>query len=221
MLFADKFKKNEYPTPDMARILKATSVVGAKALKTSSSAAKEVRSSLECLDEDSIGKGAEEEAFPKVEKGKEAKGKEKAPDEPQKKRKLIHINSSSRKFGTTVSHSSKGVVPPSKLMESAMKGVKVEMVRKAEEEEALEEAAQEVAEKEEEAVEVLKRPRPTRTSGKSVSFLEERQEELALPCWRPCHLKSEVPQQTSTVSGRTDGKLIPPPAMSLTLPRPW
>lgn len=36
LLVADKFKKKEYPTPDIASILKVTSTVGAKTLMHSS-----------------------------------------------------------------------------------------------------------------------------------------------------------------------------------------
>lgn len=92
----------------MASILKATSTVRAKALKPSSCAAKEVRGRLECLSKDHAGKGTEEEVSPIPEKGKEDRGKEKAMNEPQKKVKLVHINRSLGKFGTSVSHSSKG-----------------------------------------------------------------------------------------------------------------
>lgn len=77
LLLVDMFKKNEYPTLDMASILKTTSTVGAKALKLSSCTAKEVRGRLECLSKDYAGKGIEEEVPPMPEKGKE-----KATDEP-------------------------------------------------------------------------------------------------------------------------------------------
>lgn len=52
-----------------------------------------------------------------------------------------------------MSHSSKGAPPSPKLIESAMKAVKVEMVQRAKEEEAHEEAAIEATEKEVEAAE--------------------------------------------------------------------
>lgn len=48
-LFVDKFKKREYPTLDMAFIMKATSTVSARALKPSSKGAKEVRNKFDRL----------------------------------------------------------------------------------------------------------------------------------------------------------------------------
>lgn len=97
----------------MARILKATATAGAKALKLSSSTAKDVRGKLECLSKGSSGKGVGKEAPPRTDKGKEARGKEKVPNEPQKKRSWVHSSGSSTiKFGTTVSHSSKADPPP-------------------------------------------------------------------------------------------------------------
>lgn len=78
LLLADKFKKREYPTLDMAPILKVTMTVGAKALKPSSGTVKEVRSKLEQLIKDHSDR-AIEEAPPKS-----YPGKEKALEEPQK-----------------------------------------------------------------------------------------------------------------------------------------
>lgn len=62
-LFADKFKKNEYPTLDMASILTAILTVGARALKPSFGDAKEVRNKLECLSKDHDDRGVEEAAL--------------------------------------------------------------------------------------------------------------------------------------------------------------
>lgn len=57
--------------------------------------------------------------------------------EPHKKRKLVHSSGSSTiKFGTILSYSGKANPPSQKLMESTMKAVKVEMVRRAEDKEA-------------------------------------------------------------------------------------
>lgn len=66
----------------MANILKATSTVGAKALKPRSSAKKEVRDILEHLSKDNTKNRTKEEVPPRSDKSKEDRGKEKAPDEP-------------------------------------------------------------------------------------------------------------------------------------------
>lgn len=161
----------------MASILRATSTVGAKPLKSSSSRAKEVRGKLERLSKDNIPRGSGEEAPKKSEKAKEPRGKEKVPDDSHKKRRLVYVTSSSGKFGTLVSHSSKDAPPQPKLLDSAMEVVKVEMVRKAEAEEAMEEAVRRAAE---EAKEEATKQRPAKTQGKSPNFLTGHDEVLAL-----------------------------------------
>lgn len=60
LLPIDKFKKNQYPTLDVASILKASSTVGPKALKPSFSSDKHVRGKLDCLSKESTGKDADE-----------------------------------------------------------------------------------------------------------------------------------------------------------------
>ncbi|XP_022850772.1 uncharacterized protein LOC111372622 [Olea europaea var. sylvestris] len=113
MASRDKFKKKEYPAPNMASILKATSTAKARPLKP----------------------GALEEATPqRPEKSKEPRGKEKVPEET-KKRKLVHISSSAGKFGTSVSHRAEQTAEP-KLLAAASKAIKMEMVREVEAEEA-------------------------------------------------------------------------------------
>lgn len=59
----------------MASILKATSTMGAMALKPSSSAVKHMRGKLESLNKESIKKGADEAPL-RAEKSKIDKGKE-------------------------------------------------------------------------------------------------------------------------------------------------
>lgn len=135
MSLADKFKRSEYPIPKMASILKATLTMGPRAWNPSSEAAKEVRIKLERLSKEHANKGVEK-APQKSDQGREERGKGKALDEPQKKRKLIHSNDSSVKFGMTTSHSSKGTPPLPKLMDSAMNALKIVMVRQANEEAA-------------------------------------------------------------------------------------
>lgn len=159
----------------MASLLRATSTVGASPLKPNSNATKEARGKLERLSKEHTPRGFVEEAPQRTKKSKEPGDKEKVPKGSQKKRKLVHITSSSRKFGTSVSHSSKDA-PPSKLLDSAMKAIKVELVRRADGEEAREEAAKRASEK---AEEETKKKKPTRTQGKSPSFLARRKEELA------------------------------------------
>ncbi|XP_022872417.1 uncharacterized protein LOC111391430 [Olea europaea var. sylvestris] len=171
MASRDKFKKREYPAPDMATILKATTTVKARPLKLGSSGAKEVQDRVERLSKDSTPKASEEGAPQRQEKLKEPRGKEKVPEEA-KRRKLVHITSSSGKFGTSVSHEAKST-GESKLLASASKAIKIEMVREAEAEEAREDAAKRAA-KEEAA-----KQKPVREKGKSPSFLAGREETLA------------------------------------------
>lgn len=103
----------------MVSILKATSTMRARALKLSFETAMEVRSKLEYLNKDHADKGVEE-AHHKYHKSDWGKGK--ALEDAHKKRKLIHNSGSfSVKYGTTVSHLSKVVPPPPKLMEFTMK----------------------------------------------------------------------------------------------------
>ncbi|XP_022881033.1 axoneme-associated protein mst101(2)-like [Olea europaea var. sylvestris] len=87
------FKAEEgIPAPDMASILKATSTVKARPLKSGSSGAKEVRGRVEHLSKDSTSR-ASEEGTQRQEKPKEPRGKEKVPEEA-KRRKLVHVTSS-------------------------------------------------------------------------------------------------------------------------------
>lgn len=74
LLPTDKFKKNEYPTLDMACILKASSTVGAKALKPSFSSVKHVRGKPDCLSKESTGKDADE-AFSRPKRAKLTKAR--------------------------------------------------------------------------------------------------------------------------------------------------
>lgn len=143
--------KREYPVPNMPTIMKATTTIGARPLKPGSSGSKEVRGKVEHLSKSNTSQAKEEKDLQR-EKGREPRGKEKVLEESQKKRKLVHITISSRKFGTSVSLVSKDLHQPPKLMDSTIKMVKVEMVRRAEVEEATKEAVRRVAEKEEEAV---------------------------------------------------------------------
>ncbi|XP_022876812.1 uncharacterized protein LOC111395018 [Olea europaea var. sylvestris] len=167
----DKFKRKEYPVSDMASILKATSTVKVRPLKPVSSGAKEVQGRVERLSKDSTSWASKEGTPQRPEKSKEPRGKEKVPEEP-KKRKLVHVSSSSGKFGTSVSHEGKEV-GQLKLLEAASKAIKIEMVRRVEAEEAREEAARRQAEVvEEEAA----KQRPARVQGKSPSFLVKREE---------------------------------------------
>ncbi|XP_022843376.1 uncharacterized protein LOC111366926 [Olea europaea var. sylvestris] len=169
-----KFKRKEYTTPDMAIILKATTTVKARALKPGSSGAKEVRGRVERLSKDSTPKASEEGVSQRQERPKEPWGKEKVPEEA-KRRKLVHVTSSSKKFGTLVSHEAKSTSEP-KLLASASKAIKLEMVREAEAEEAREEAARRAAEA---AEEEAAKQKPVREKGKSPSFLAGREETLA------------------------------------------
>lgn len=66
----------------MANNLKATSTVGAKALKPRSRAKKEVRDRLERLSKDNTKNGTKEDVPPRSDKSKEDRGKGNAPDEP-------------------------------------------------------------------------------------------------------------------------------------------
>lgn len=81
-LLADIYRRVGYPTPDMASILKATSTVGARPLKPSSREAKKVRGKLKCLSKEHMLKGAVEKKAFRKDRSREAKGKEKTPDEP-------------------------------------------------------------------------------------------------------------------------------------------
>ncbi|XP_022845289.1 uncharacterized protein LOC111368283 [Olea europaea var. sylvestris] len=128
----------------MATILKATTTVKARPLKPGSGGAKEVRGRVECLSKDSTPKASKEGA-------------------PQ---------SSSRKFGTSVTHEAKSIGEP-KLLASASKAIKIEMVREAE---AQEEAARRAAEA---AEDETAKQKPLREKGKSPSFLAGREETLA------------------------------------------
>ncbi|XP_022871745.1 uncharacterized protein CG45076-like [Olea europaea var. sylvestris] len=149
---ADKFKKREYPAPDMASILKATSTAKARPLKPGSSGVKEVRGRVERLSKDCTPRASEEASTKRPEKPKEPRGKEKVYEET-KKRKLVHISSSAGKFGTSVSNRAEQT-GESKLLPAASKAIKMEMVREVEAEEAREEAARRAAEAaEEEAAE--------------------------------------------------------------------
>lgn len=81
-VFVDKFKKSEYPTPNMASIIKATSTVGTKAPKPSSSSANDVRSRVEHLSKVQDDRTIEEKALHKSGRGKEDKEKVKSPGAP-------------------------------------------------------------------------------------------------------------------------------------------
>ncbi|XP_022853416.1 uncharacterized protein LOC111374888 [Olea europaea var. sylvestris] len=171
---ADKFKKREYPAPDMASILKATSTAKARPLKPGSSGAKEVRGRVEHLSKDCTPRASEEASTQRPEKPKELRGKEKVSEET-KKRKLVHISSSAGKFGTSVSHRAEQTGEP-KLLDAASKAIKMEMVRELEAEEAREEAARRAAEA---AEEEAAKGKPVREKGKSPNFLAGREDELA------------------------------------------
>ncbi|XP_022865182.1 axoneme-associated protein mst101(2)-like [Olea europaea var. sylvestris] len=174
MASRDKFKKREYPAPDMASILKATSTAKARPLKLGSSGAKEVRGRVERLSKDCTPRASEEATTQRPKKPKEPRGKEKVSEET-KKRKLVHISSSAGKFGTSVSHRAEQT-GELKLLAAASKAIKMEMVREVEAEEARVEAARRAAEAtEEEAA----KEKPVREKGKSPNFLAGREEELA------------------------------------------
>lgn len=113
----------------MASILKATNTVGSKVLRSFSGDGKHVRGKLKCLSKDHPER-SEEEAPQRIDKGKEKM------EEPQKERKLSYGSSSvSGKFGTTIAPAAKQVAPPPlKSMEASTKAVKVEMIRKVNEE---------------------------------------------------------------------------------------
>ncbi|XP_022872741.1 uncharacterized protein LOC111391724 [Olea europaea var. sylvestris] len=168
MASRDKFKKREYPAPDMASILKATSTAKARPLKPESSGAKEVRGRVERLSKDCTPRAMEEASTQRPEKPKE-----KVPEET-KKRKLVHISSSAGKFGTSVSHRAEQTGEP-KLLAAASKAIKIEMVREVEAEEAREEAARRAAEA---AEEEATKERPVREKGKSPNFLAGKEDEL-------------------------------------------
>ncbi|XP_022891702.1 uncharacterized protein LOC111406522 [Olea europaea var. sylvestris] len=170
----DKFKRKEYPAPDMPTILKATTTSKARALKSGSSGAKEVRGKVECLSKDSTPKAPEEGAFQRQERPKEPRSKEKVPEEV-KRRKLVQVTSSSGKFRTSVSHEAKSTGEP-KLLASASKAIKIEMVREAEAEAAKEEAVRRATEA---AEEEAAKQKLAREKGKSPSFLVGREETLA------------------------------------------
>ncbi|XP_022871083.1 uncharacterized protein LOC111390297 [Olea europaea var. sylvestris] len=174
MASRDKFKRREYPAPDMATIIKATTTAKARALKPGSSGAKEVRGKVERFSKDSTPKASEEGASQRQERPKEFRGKEKVPEEV-KRRKLVHVTSSFGKFGTSVSYEAKSTSEP-KLLASASKAIKLEMAREAEAEEAREEAARRVAEAAEEEV---AKQKPIWEKEKSPSFLARREETLA------------------------------------------
>ncbi|XP_022857163.1 axoneme-associated protein mst101(2)-like [Olea europaea var. sylvestris] len=167
---ADKFKKREYPAPDMASILKATFTAKARPLKPGSNGAKEVRGRVECLSKDYTPRASEEPTTQRPGKPKEPRGKEKVSEET-KKRKLVHISSSAGKSGTSVSHRAEQTREP-KLLAAASKVIKTEMVREVEAEEAARRAA-------EAAEEEAAKEKPVREKGKSPNFLARREEELA------------------------------------------
>ncbi|XP_022866780.1 muscle M-line assembly protein unc-89-like, partial [Olea europaea var. sylvestris] len=162
-----KFKRREYPAPDMASILKATSTVKSRPLKPASNGAKEVRGRVERLFKDSTPRASKEGTPQTQEKPKEPRGKEKVPEEA-KRRKLVHVTSSSGKFETSVSHEAKSTGEP-KLLASASKAIKIEMVREAE-------AARKAAEV---AKEEAAKQKPVREKEKSPSFLAGKEETLA------------------------------------------
>ncbi|XP_022868137.1 protein WEAK CHLOROPLAST MOVEMENT UNDER BLUE LIGHT-like 1 [Olea europaea var. sylvestris] len=166
MASRDKFKKREYPAPDMASILKATSTAKARPLKPGSSGAKEVRGRVERLSKDCTPRASEEASTQRPEKPKEPRGKEKVSEET-KKRKLVHISSSAGKSGTTVSHRAEQTGEP-KLLAAASKAIKMEMVREVEAEEARKEAARGAAEA---AEEESAKEKPVREKGKGGSFM--------------------------------------------------
>lgn len=86
MLFANKFEKKKYPTSEIASILKATLIVGARALKPSSGDSKNIMGKLEHLNKDCIEKGSEE-TTPKADKAKEKGDREKGKAKEPKKKK--------------------------------------------------------------------------------------------------------------------------------------
>ncbi|XP_022863888.1 axoneme-associated protein mst101(2)-like [Olea europaea var. sylvestris] len=174
MASRDKFKKREYPAPDMASILKAISTAKARPLKPGSSGAKEVRGRVERLSKDCTPRASEEATTQRPEKPKEPRDKEKVSEET-KKRKLVHISSSAAKFGTSVSYRAEQTGEP-KLLAAASKAIKMEMVREVEAEEAREETARRAAEA---AEEEAAKEKPVREKGKSPNFLAGREEELA------------------------------------------
>ncbi|XP_022854660.1 uncharacterized protein LOC111375973 [Olea europaea var. sylvestris] len=155
MASKDKFKMNEYPAPDMASILRTTSHYEGEA------------------PEAGHPRASKEETPQRPEKAKEPQGKEKVVEDPKKK-KLVHISSSSGKFRSSMSQGKE--VGPSKLLEATSKVVKIEMVRRAEADEAREEAARRQAEV---AGEEAAKEKPVRVQGKSPSFLANREEPLA------------------------------------------
>lgn len=84
---------------------------------------------MERLFKDITPKAPKEGASQRQERLKEPRGKEKVPEEV-KRRKLVHVTSLSEKFGTSVSHEAKSTGEP-KLLASASKAIKIEMVRQA------------------------------------------------------------------------------------------
>lgn len=105
--FAEDFEKKKYPTLNMASILRATSIIGSRALKSSSEGTKHVVDILEHLSEDHTERSCEK-VVAKVDKAKERVEKRKGKvEEPQKKRKLSHSSSTSEKFDTTVAYNIK------------------------------------------------------------------------------------------------------------------
>lgn len=104
-------------------------------------------------------------------------------------------------------------------MASAMKTVKVEMVREVEEEEVREEAARMVVEKVEE--EATTSYRLLRTPGKLASFLAGCKEEWHLH-WSRCSQPSLAGQQRIFTSfGLINGRHTLPYVMQRTSPKPW
>lgn len=99
----------------MASILKATSTIGAKALKPLSGSVKKVSNKLEHLSKDYDDRGSEKLLWRKLE-NKVDKGKWKAIKEPHKKRKLTHSSGSSFVSLGPLPHSSKATVSSPKLM---------------------------------------------------------------------------------------------------------
>lgn len=91
----------------MASILRATSIIGSRALKSSSEGAKHVVDILGHLSEDHTERSGKN-VVAKVDKAKERVEKRKGKvEEPQKKRKLSHSSYTSVKFDTTIGHNIK------------------------------------------------------------------------------------------------------------------
>ncbi|XP_022890577.1 uncharacterized protein LOC111405776 [Olea europaea var. sylvestris] len=184
---ADKFKRKEYPAPDMATILKATTTTKARALKRGSSGAKEVQGKVERLSKDSTPKAPEEGASQRQKRPKEPREKEKVPEEV-KRRKLVHVTISFGKFGTSVSHEAKstGRLRLRRLGRRAAKAAEEEVAKQ----------------------------KPAREKVKSPSFLAGREETLAPTLVEALPEEVRSATENFTGSGPTDGSCIPPPAMT-------